>query len=216
MALLFFAYFALTRLIVRPLEGLVRAADRVANARTALDLPRVGRRGAPSARRERAVHDGAALLPTSSRYARRVEELTRTTQRLTETRSQLVRSEQLASVGRLAAGIAHEIGNPIAAILGMEDLLLEGDLPLETQRDFIKRMNHETKRIHDVVRDLLDFARPEKLDPGSDARTEPADVQGVVRDVVALVKPQKAFKSIEIVTQSSGTKSSWQSSPPHV
>lgn len=200
MALLFFAYFALTRLIVRPLEGLVRAADRVANARTALDLPRVGA-GELRQLGESVQSMTARLYANEIALRSKIEELTRTTQRLTETRSQLVRSEQLASVGRLAAGIAHEIGNPIAAILGMEDLLLEGDLPLETQRDFIKRMNHETKRIHDVVRDLLDFARPEKLDPGSDAPPEPADVQGVVRDVVALVKPQKAFKSIEIVTE---------------
>jgi signal transduction histidine kinase len=200
MALLVFAYFALTRLIVRPLEGLVRAADRVANARTALDLPRSG------AGELRELGQSVQSM-TSRLYANeialrsKVDELTQTTQRLSETRSQLARSERLASVGRLAAGIAHEIGNPIAAILGMEDLLLEGDLPIEIQRDFIQRMNHETKRIHGVVRDLLDFARPEKLDPSSDALREPTEVQSVIRDVVALVAPQRAFKSIELVTE---------------
>ena len=200
LALLFFAYFALTRLIVRPLEELVRAADRVANARTALDLPSSG----AGELRElgQSVRSMTARLYANEVALRsKVEELTETTQRLTETRTQLVRSERLASVGRLAAGIAHEIGNPIAAILGMEDLLLEGDLPAETQRDFIQRMNHETKRIHGVVRDLLDFARPEKSEPSSDAAPESADVQSVVRDVVALVTPQRAFKSIELATE---------------
>ncbi len=200
MALLIFAYIALTRLIVRPLEALVRAADRVANARTALDLPSSG------AGELRELGQSVKSM-TSRLYANeialrsKIDELTRTTERLTETRSQLVQSERLASVGRLAAGIAHEIGNPIAAILGMEDLLLEGDLPAETQRDFIRRMNHETKRIHGVVRDLLDFARPEKAEPSSDGAPEPADVHGVIRDVVALVRPQRAFKSIEVAAE---------------
>ena len=57
----------------------------------------------------------------------KVEELTVTTARLTEAQRQLVRSEHMASVGRLSAGLAHEIGNPLAAILGMEDLLLDGE-----------------------------------------------------------------------------------------
>ena len=200
MALLFFAYVALTRLIVRPLEGLVHAADRVANARTALDLPSSG--AGELLQLGQSVQSMTARLAANELALRsKVDELTLMTERLTETRSQLVRSEHLASVGRLAAGIAHEIGNPIAAILGMEDLLLEGDLPAETQRDFIQRMNQETKRIHGVVRDLLDFARPEKSDPSSDAAYEPSDVHGIILDVLALAKPQKAFKSISLLSE---------------
>jgi two-component system NtrC family sensor kinase len=200
MALLVFAYFALTRLIVRPLEGLVRAADRVASARTVLDVPSSG---------ARELHElgqsvqamTARLVANESKLENKVLELTRTTERLTETRSQLVRSERLASVGRLSAGIAHEIGNPIAAILGMEDLLLDGDLPPETQRDFIVRMKHETERIHGVVRDLLDFARPEKVEPTSGGASEPCNVAEVVADVLALVKPQRAFKAVMLETE---------------
>ena len=71
----------------------------------------------------------------------------------------------MASVGRLSAGLAHEIGNPLAAILGMEDLLLEGGISPEEQRDFLVRMKRETERINGVIRDLLDFARPEEGEP---------------------------------------------------
>ena len=70
----------------------------------------------------------ARLVADEAAMRAKVGELTRTTERLTATQSQLVRSEHMASVGRLAAGIAHEVGNPIAAILGMEELLLGGDL----------------------------------------------------------------------------------------
>jgi two-component system, NtrC family, sensor kinase len=200
LALLVFAYFALTRLIVRPLEGLVQAADRVASARVVLNVPRSG------ARELQELGDSvtamtARLIADELTLQNKVLELTQTTERLTETRSQLVRSERLASVGRLSAGIAHEIGNPIAAILGMEDLLLDGDLPPDAQRDFVVRMKHETERIHGVVRDLLDFARPEKTEPTSGGAPESSDVGEVVRDVLALVRPQRAFKAIVLRTE---------------
>ena len=111
----------------------------------------------------------------------KVEELTLTTVRLKEAQRQLVRSEQMASVGRLSAGLAHEIGNPLAAILGMEDLLLEGGMSAEEQRDFLARMKKETERISGVIRDLLDFARPEGGAADLDERPRaPADVWSVV------------------------------------
>ena len=200
LALLVFAYFVLTRLIVRPIEALVQAADRVASARAALKVPRTGAReladlGASlQAMTARLSADGEAMRA-------KVEELTRTTTRLTDTQAQLARSERLASVGRLSAGLAHEIGNPIAAIMGMEDLLLDGDLPPETQRDFLERMKRETERVHTILRDLLDFARPEELPPSMAMPVAPASVALVVADVVALVKPQKTFKGIDIVVE---------------
>jgi two-component system, NtrC family, sensor kinase len=199
-ALLVFAYFALTRLIVRPLEALVRAADRVASARSVLDVPRAGAREIADLGQSVSSMTGR-LIADEATLKRKVDELTRTTETLMITQAQLVRSERLASVGRLSAGIAHEIGNPIAAILGMEDLLLDGDLPSETTKDFIVRMKRETERIHGVVRDLLDFARPEKEAPMSGTMAQPSVVSDVVRDVIALVRPQRAFKSVALGTE---------------
>lgn len=196
LALIVFAYFALTRLIVRPVEQLVDAADRVANGARTLRVPRHGARelvelgASVQTMAERLIAEEANLIL-------KVEELTDATRRLTDTRAQLVRSERMASVGRLAAGVAHEIGNPIAALMGMEDLLLEGDLDPDAERDFLQRMRRETDRIHLVVRDLLDFARPEAADADAGPPAL-ADVGDVVRDVVALVKPQKPFRSVRV------------------
>jgi signal transduction histidine kinase len=109
-----------------------------------------------------------------------------------------MRSERLASVGRLAAGLAHEIGNPISALIGLEDLLIAGGLTDDEQRDFLERMRRETERIHQILRDLLQFARPaagrtpyEESDPG--------DVAAAVEDTAALVGPQRVMQSIELV-----------------
>jgi signal transduction histidine kinase len=199
LALLVFAYFSLTRLIVRPVEHLVDAADRVANGARTLRVRRSGPRelaelgASVQAMAEKLIAEEAALIL-------KVEELTETTKRLTETRAQLVRSERMASVGHLAAGLAHEIGNPIAALMGMEDLLLEGGLDAEAQRDFLQRMRRETDRIHIVVRDLLDFARPEGRSGGDAGPPVPAEVGGVIEDVLALVKHQKPFRAVQIDT----------------
>ncbi len=197
LALLTFAYFALTRLIVRPLEALVLAADRVASGSRFLAVPRAGA--------SELSELGVSLQTMTERRLReedalraKVHELTLTTARLTEAQRQLVRSEQLASVGRLSAGLAHEIGNPLAAILGMEDLLLEGGLPADEQRDFLVRMKRETERISDVLRDLLDFARPEGGATSVQMLAQPADVRTVAHDVFALVRLQKPFKTVRL------------------
>jgi signal transduction histidine kinase len=203
LALLVFAYFSLTRLIVRPVDALVRAADRVATGPSAtLEVPRAGAReladlgasvGAMTAR----------LLANERALRAKVDELTRATGRLTEAKEQLARSERLASVGRLAAGIGHEIGNPIAALMGMEELLLAGDLPPEAQKDFLVRMRKETERIHGVLRDLLDFARPEQP-PSTSALPTPASVGAVIDDVLALARPQKAFREVTVIKEMDG------------
>jgi signal transduction histidine kinase len=197
LALIVFAYFALTRFIVRPIDQLVAAADRVATGARTLGIPRAGARElvelgvSVQAMAEKLIAEKATLVT-------KLEELTETTGRLTQTRAQLVRSERMASVGRLAAGVAHEIGNPIAALMGIQDLLLEGGLTPEAQQDFVQRMRRETDRIHGVVRDLLDFARPEA--PGEVGARACAEVRAVVDDVVALVRPQRFFRSVDLTT----------------
>jgi len=203
LALLVFAYFALTRLIVRPLDRLVAAADRVASGARTLQVPKSGARelaelsASVQAMAEKLISEEAALIM-------KVEELTETTVRLTQTQAQLVRSERMASVGRLAAGVAHEIGNPIAALMGMQELILDGDLPREQEKDFMERMRRETVRIHTVVRDLLDFARPEGSPPRAGGPPVPANVHAVLDDVASLVRPQKFFRTIEVKTDSDG------------
>ena len=196
-ALAFLAYVVLTRLIVRPLESVGRAADRVASGAKQLDVPRGGAReigelgDSVRAMAVRLRADEAALR-------KKVDELEAATKRLTEAQSHLVRSERLASVGRLAAGLAHEIGNPIAAIMGFEEILLEGGQTPEEQKDFLRRMKNETERINKVLRDLLDFARPEAEAPISSSVVLSASVADVAQDVVALLKPQKTMKSVTI------------------
>jgi signal transduction histidine kinase len=136
------------------------------------------------------------LLNEERALRKKIDEVERATARLKEAQDRLVRSERLASVGRLAAGLAHEIGNPISALMGLEDLLLEGDLQPEEQRDFLQRMRKETDRIHRILRDLLQFARPSAT--GAEGDAPPGNVEVAVYDVAALVAPQKVMHDVEL------------------
>lgn len=91
----------------------------------------------------------------------KVHELEKTHQELQQAQDQLVQSEKLASVGRLVAGIAHEINNPMTAILGFSQLLLEQPLP-ESIAPHLKVIHKEAERCRKIVSDLLAFSRRRK------------------------------------------------------
>jgi C4-dicarboxylate-specific signal transduction histidine kinase len=195
-ALLLLAYLTLTRFIVRPLDRLAQAAQRVVTGTRQFDAP-------PTAARElnelaRSVKQMTeSLLAEESALRVKIAEVEQATLELKQTQDHLVRSERLASVGRLAAGLAHEVGNPIAAIMGMQDLLLEGGLTPAEQRDFLTRMHNETERINSILRNLLQFARPGSA-PVETVPTRPGDLKTAIDDTVALLTPQKALTNIDL------------------
>lgn len=194
--ILAFAYFALTRVLVRPIERLSAATDKVARGARELEVPKQGAREIVEL--AQSVDTMTSKLLADERALRgKIDELTRTTLHLTETRAQLARSERLASVGRLSAGLAHEIGNPLAALLAMLDLVSDPDMPLDERQDFLARMKRETERIHGILRDLLDFARPEADAPTSEGASA-AIVREVITDVQSLVVPQKVFRDVNL------------------
>jgi signal transduction histidine kinase len=195
LGLLVLAYFALTRLIVRPLDALARAAERVAGGARQLAIPRVGARELEQLGISLDTMT-AHLINEEEALKKQIAEVRLTTERLKEAQERLIRSERLASVGRLAAGLAHEIGNPISALIGLGDLLLAGGLSEAEQRDFLQRIRNETERINRILRDLLQFARP--AGTGDEAASEPGDIDTAARDTAALVRPQKSMKDMEL------------------
>ncbi|WP_437967085.1 ATP-binding protein [Sorangium sp. So ce260] len=198
LALLVFAYIAMTRLVVRPIDALSQAARRVASGARDLEVPGAGARELGELGASLALMTGRLRADEESLRAK-IAEIERYAADLKSAQERLVRSERLASVGRLAAGLAHEIGNPIAAILGFQELLLAGGLTPDEEREFVERMKRETERIHKILRDLLDFARPAAGGAGQAGEEPSGSVAEGIEDVVSLVAPQKAFRAVELV-----------------
>jgi two-component system NtrC family sensor kinase len=91
---------------------------------------------------------------------RHISSLEKANLELKQAQNEIIRSEKLASVGRLAAGIAHEIGNPLGIILGYLELIRKEDVNDEEKGDFLNRVESEITRINVIIRQLLDFSRP--------------------------------------------------------
>ena len=192
-------YIALGRLVVQPLDTLASAAVRVASGSRRWEVPRMPARELGLLNQSLSTMT-AHLLNEEQEMRKRIDEVHAATERLKDAQERLVRSERLASVGRLAAGLAHEIGNPIASLIGLQDLLIEGGLSPSEHADFLLRMRQETERIHKILRDLLDFARPSQTQDRS-ALKEPGDVAGAIDDALALVRPQKIMKQVPVERQ---------------
>ena len=109
------------------------------------------------------------------------------------TRQQIVRSEKLASLGRLAAGVAHEINNPLTGVLTFAHLLREKPNMDEQDREDLDLIIRETTRAAEIVRRLLDFSRERPV------MVQRLDINEVVFRTVQLIRNQKLFDGIVIV-----------------
>jgi two-component system NtrC family sensor kinase len=110
----------------------------------------------------------------------------------TLTGQQIGRSEKLASLGRLAAGVAHEINNPLTGVLTFAHLLKEKPNMDEQDHQDLDLIIHETSRAAEIVRGLLDFARERA------AIKEALSINDVIQKTIRLIRNQKLFDRIVI------------------
>jgi iron only hydrogenase large subunit-like protein/nitrogen-specific signal transduction histidine kinase len=130
-----------------------------------------------------------------------IETLKRTTEKLTwsyeqmvNTKNALVQSEKLASLGRLAAGIAHEINNPLTGVLSFSSILA-ADLKDTIYKDDLQTIVKETIRCREIVQGILDFARTTKLEK------ESTSINRVIEDSLRILQNHMKFQNIKISTQ---------------
>ena len=178
----------LSRFVLEPVDAMVEGAERIAaghhrhrlEGSDTVELERLA--AAVNAMASRLIHNQQEL-------ARNVASLDATNRELSEARMRLVRSEKLASIGRLAAGIAHEVGNPLGAIIGYTAL---GQRELGAEVEWLTGIEYEARRIDRIVRGLLDFARPRA------ASRQAIDINEVARRTVTMLSLQGRFRQIEV------------------
>jgi two-component system NtrC family sensor kinase len=158
------------RMVLGPVSALVAGTQRVARGDLSTTIP---------ATAQHELGDLARAFNTM-------------TQRIAETQRQLTQADKLASVGRLAAGVAHEINNPLTGVLTYASLLakrFEGDPAAKDDLEVIVR---ETKRCRGIVRELLDFARP------TPPIRKAVELNEIVRHSIAVVVNQLSLNNVNL------------------
>ena len=156
-------YLILQVMIGRPLRSTEQVIEQM--ERLDLDLP-LDVRGGPLLSRIRASlrRMALALKHEQELAGQRLSELTRVNDELARAHTGLVSSERLATVGRLAAGVAHEVGNPLSGILGYLSLIKRQVSTSPDVLECLDRIEHEVARIDRIIRSLLDLGRPARYE----------------------------------------------------
>jgi two-component system NtrC family sensor kinase len=182
--------------VTKPLRVMVEATDRIAQGdlshRVRIDLKDEVGHLAESFNRmtEELVVANENLTQWGRILEKRVEERTR---ELREAQDALVQSEKLASLGKIAAGVAHEINNPLTSILINAALMLERTDIDEACRENLTMISEETTRCAQIVRGLLEFSRQT---PSQVVKT---DVNELIDKTVQVFEKQAAFRNVTVV-----------------
>jgi len=171
--------YCISRRISISIKKLARAADQVAH-------------GNLDARVE--IHSRDELHELAESFNFMAAALKKRDQQLREfTTRRIMESERLAHIGQLAAGVAHEINNPLQGIVTYSHLLLERAGTQNGLRESLEKIVKQANRCRDIIRGLLDFARQRKPDK------RPSNVNRVLEECIALVDNQALFHNIRIV-----------------
>lgn len=164
--------------VLRPLRAVERAAGLVTAGDLEATVPEEG---------------AAEFRSLAGAFNRMTGALKRQSRQLGEQRDQLQRSEQLAGIGRLSAGVAHEVGNPLAAILGYTEFLLDPRTKLGgEQRELLERVQSQTQRIQAIVNQLLDYSRP------SSSSTQAMGLHEHATELVALLAQDPRAEGVDV------------------
>jgi signal transduction histidine kinase len=202
--------FLLSRVIINPLKKLMQMSDKIAEGN--LELMN-GPSGGNEVGKVLASfnHMASRLREDRSKMEEYIASLKKVNWELRLAQDEIIRSEKLASIGRLAAGVAHEVGNPTGAILGYLDLLSKGGLAEAEKVEVLKRAENEAERIRRIVRELLEFSRP------SPRREEEVEVNEVIDRALSLLSHQKkVWEQIQVVREFQKDLPRWKGNPHHL
>ena len=183
--------FILSRIVVNPINRLLSATGKITGGQYGQRLRVSG--SSELARLAESFNEmSTALQNKDQQVSEHVAALEKVNTDLRQAREEAIRTEKMASIGLLAAGMAHEIGTPLASIMGYAELA-SAELPENRAiQDYARRMSADCARIDRIVRGLLDYSRPHV------SSIESADVRQVATATLELLSQQGAFKRVNV------------------
>ncbi|MDD2540127.1 MAG: ATP-binding protein [Desulfuromonadaceae bacterium] len=183
--------FVLTRIVVNPINRLLTATEKITGGQYGQKLHVSG--SAEIARLATAFNEMVATLITKDhQVTEQMAALENANCEIRQAREESIRTEKMASIGLLAAGMAHEIGTPLASIMGYAELTAGEQPDNAAIQDYARRITEDCSRIDRIVRGLLDYSRPRI------SGEENADVRNVVSSVLDLMTQQGVFKQLNL------------------
>jgi two-component system NtrC family sensor kinase len=174
--------YVLAKSIMKPVNSLIAATEKIAGGGS-LEAIKLDRAPPEIEALGRAFNSMTAAIRARDQQLHR------------QTHDKLMRSDRLAMIGQLAAGVAHEINNPLGSILLFSRLVIQQVPPQGRIRENLDRIEKETKRCHVIVKSLLDFARERK------PLVESLDVNEVLDMTLKLYEGQFLFQNIQVVRE---------------
>jgi signal transduction histidine kinase len=187
----FFGISLFSRLIVRPIKKLVKTTEAIGEGdydpnKFETSRNEIGQLSFAFSRMAERINEHQGQLRAQ------IESLEKLNRKLQQSQKELIAEEKLALVGKLVAGVAHEIGNPLSAILGYVSLLQTQENANQDSADYLKRIEQELNRINKTIRELLDFSRLKKVE-----KTK-VDIKQVIENSLSLLKHQRKFQNITL------------------
>ena len=166
-------YFLVNRIVLKPVNEIAAATQKVAAGDLSYTI----------------------ALPKRDEIGMLAQSFNAMTQKLSEAQRQVYQAEKLAAVGQLAAGVAHEINNPLTGVLSYSSFLLKRAADKPEFKEDLEVIVRETERCRGIVKGLLDFARP------SPPEKHPSDVNEIVERAIRIVHAQLSAHRVEVKKQ---------------
>lgn len=189
-----FGSFILTRIVVKPVNRLLHATERIIDGHYDQRVRLSGSAELVQLAESFNTMSGTLQLKDQQVQAH-VAALEKANSDLHQAREEAVASEKMASIGLLAAGMAHEIGTPLSAIMGYAELMTSDQTDQAAVQDYVRRISHDCARIDHIVRGLLDYSRPSGRD------VVQVDVGQIISETIELLTQQGVLKHIELTVR---------------
>lgn len=188
----FFGFYILSRRVIKPVRELINITEEIAGGK----FPETKNIGKMKEINQlysalRVMYE--EIEEGKKKLRDKIDELEQKNTELGKTQRELIASEKLASLGRLSAGVAHEIGNPLSAISGYIDVLKRSPkLDTQTKAQYLADIDREVERLDNIIKSLLEYSRPKNFDP------RVFDINSMIENSIDIIESQGVLNNISL------------------